>query len=334
MICVAPVPPFIRFNALQRIPLSATLNTMIASSASSLYFAYGSNLNEADWADFCQRNGFDAAALKAVAPAVLPDMELAFDYYSNSRGGGALNIRPAPGHVVHGVLFRVSAAGWQALDHKEGSPHRYRRREHLALRDDGSSVPVLTYEVHPQARGDFSPPTAAYLQIVRDGLVAWGLPTAALEAAARGRPPAAINRLFVYGTLLEGERNAEMIPPSAISRLQPARSAGWLHDTGLGFPAFSQLPADQSSAALNMVEGECLHFTAIERYLPLLDRLEGFFGYGDQDHLFFRTLIEVETADGERSRAWCYTKEQPPSHWKEISHGSWRHHHQTMLAEA
>src|SRR5271168_2880219 len=91
-----------------------------------LYFAYGSNLDNTDWAAWCTRNGFDPGCIQAIGPAVLPDVELVFDYHSQGRCGGVLNLRPRLGQCVDGMLFEVSDEGNEALDAKEGAPYVYR----------------------------------------------------------------------------------------------------------------------------------------------------------------------------------------------------------------
>ena len=85
----------------------------------AVYFAYGSNLDWQNWSEFCARHGADPHCMKPIEPAFLPDVELVFNYRSVLREGGALNIRPRKGQVVHGMLFEVTDRGWEVLDRKE-----------------------------------------------------------------------------------------------------------------------------------------------------------------------------------------------------------------------
>jgi len=62
----------------------------------SLYVADGSNLDVDDWSEFCARAGIDPDVIDPLCCAVLPDMRLCFDDDSQTRQGGASNIRPAP----------------------------------------------------------------------------------------------------------------------------------------------------------------------------------------------------------------------------------------------
>jgi hypothetical protein len=151
-----------------------------------LYFAYGSNLDSTDWAAWCARQGHDPDCIRPVGPATLPDAELVFDYHSTSRGGGALNLSTRPGQCVDGILFRVSPAGWRALDRKEGAPRAYVRRTRTAILPGGTCVQAATYEVVPDRREGFVAPTPDYLDICLRGRRAHGLGTRMLERAASG----------------------------------------------------------------------------------------------------------------------------------------------------
>ena len=91
-----------------------------------LYFGYGSNLDEENWAAWCEARGFVASSIEALGPAWLPDYEPVFHYQSRLRRGGALDVRPQPGTLTPGALFRVH--DWEGLDAKEGVSGAYYRR--------------------------------------------------------------------------------------------------------------------------------------------------------------------------------------------------------------
>ena len=292
----------------------------------ALYFAYGSNLNRADWEGFCARNGCHPDRLQPVARAILPDMRLSFDYHSMTRGGGALNIQPALGHSIYGVLYRADAEGWKALDAKEGAPYCYQRVARIALAEDGSRVPVVTYEVTPERLRPFTPPTAEYRAIVAQGLTAWGLPTAALERAADNEQPLPeIDTLFVYGTLMAGESRATAIPPEQILSRIPACTLGTLQATAGDYPAM-RLPDPAAGPVPGRVRGECVQLAALPLLLPLLDRIEGFGGYDHPRALFHRTLVPVKREDGRDCRAWCYVAGDAVPTGAVIPGGYWRQH--------
>ena len=296
-----------------------------------LYFAYGSNLNRSDWEQFCARRGYPPDAVQPLTTALLPDRQLVFDYRSVSRRGGVLDLRPAPAHLVPGVLHRVTALGWQALDAKEGAPHCYERVSHLALTADGARVPVVTYAVVPDRRQGFVPPTPSYVEIVAQGLRAWGLSTAPLERAAQDAdPPAAVDALFVYGTLLPGECRAGAIPRERMLGRVEAVTAGSLHATAGDYPAL-RCPLAPGEPDQGPVRGECLQIADLPSLLPVLDRIEGFGGYADpagSGSLFHRTLLTVTTADGCRVSAWAYVAAPGCQLGAVIAGGCWRRHRQ------
>lgn len=289
-------------------------------SDDTYYFAYGSNLNTSDWEAFCSRIGTRPEVIEPVGTAVLPDMQLCFDYFSGSRGGGALNVRPALGQVVHGVLYRAGPQGWAALDRKEGAPHCYERTGRVAIRPDGAQVKVITYEVTDDMRTAFCPPTEAYRQIVADGLSAWELPVSGLEDAAQNKLPRfEIDKVFVYGTLMQGQRNAQVIPSGAIRELRLATTIGTLYDTGCGFPAVVLGGQERS-----LVFGECVHLSTLPKVLRAMDALEGFGGFDDPEPLFRRTIVPVQLGQGEKVRAWCYVSPHQGLRAQKIAGGCWR----------
>lgn len=291
-----------------------------------LYFAYGSNLNRADWARYCERHGDNPDGLQPLARAILPDMRLVFDYVSASRGGGVLNLRPAVGHIVHGVLFRADDCGWSTLDAKEGAPHCYQRVSRIALAEDGARVPVVTYEVIPACRTDFARPTPEYRAIVAQGLEDWDLPVDPLERAATNQAPrAAIDTLFVYGTLMQGESRSAIIPCDQLLDVSPGVTAGTLYETAGDYPAM-RLPDPQPGPDRGWVRGECLRLAALPELLPRLDRIEGFGGYDDPWSLFHRTLVPVYPDDGHTRLAWCYVAAESGLLGDCIAGGCWRTH--------
>ena len=178
------------------------------------YFAYGSNLNTADWQDWCQREGYTAETLQPIGPGWLVDHHPIYHYYSRGRRGGALDVTPAIGHATPGMLFHVGETGWGALNAKEGAPNYYERKTMTVLDESGGWRSAITYCVVPARRQDgFVRPSDAYARLVRDGLSDLGLPTDAHQRAATDEPPVPLVRhLFVYGTLKSGHGRADALP--------------------------------------------------------------------------------------------------------------------------
>jgi gamma-glutamylcyclotransferase (GGCT)/AIG2-like uncharacterized protein YtfP len=280
-----------------------------------LYFGYGSNLDIVDWLRWCAGHRVDPTCLRPVRPGWLPDMELVFDYRSVLRGGGALGVQPAPGKLAAGHLFELTREGWEALDRKEGVPNRYRRLECRVLDPLGGEHRAVTYEVAPEQRTGFTPPTPEYLEICRRGRGMYGVPSEDLEAAAVGSAVPACNALFVYGTLMQGEQRFARL--QGIAAISPAWVRGRLLDHG----AYPGLVCESPASA---VQGELVRCEDIAATLRETDPVELFHGFGHADNLYRRALVEAHEADGSRTLAWTYVtlQTQAPT----IAGGSWRAH--------
>lgn len=98
-----------------------------------LYFAYGSNMSPAQMAMRCP-------GARAAGSAHLSDWR----FHVNTRGSAS--ILPDTGSVVHGVLWRCSAAHFHALDKYEGIGWgNYRRRHVAVVMAGGRGVPAVVY---------------------------------------------------------------------------------------------------------------------------------------------------------------------------------------------
>jgi cation transport regulator ChaC len=79
------------------------------------YFAYGSCMCPVD----LKRSLGENTHPYVIGPATLKDYRLGFHYYSPQRQCSALDILPAPGQVVQGVLYRLPWRLSVALDQRE-----------------------------------------------------------------------------------------------------------------------------------------------------------------------------------------------------------------------
>ena len=197
------------------------------TETTDLYFGYGSNLDMQDWEKWCTEHGRDPNSVE-VLPGIyfLPDYELAFDYYSHGRGGGALDVVEKRGHVVAGKLFKVNEEGWKALDAKEGAPNYYERKtvqvfseDGKTRKDPGKSHSVITYVVTSDKKTrEHQKPTEEYVEAVLRGYDSHGItekyPWAKkqlLESSLGIKVKSAVNHIFTYGTLREGEERSHIL---------------------------------------------------------------------------------------------------------------------------
>ena len=111
----------------------------------------------------------------ALGAARLRGRRLAFDVWSERRGGLAADVPPAPGAEVWGVLWRVTEEHAAALDRHEGVARgRYRRASVRVERRGGGEVDAFAYVA--RAPGAEGPTTAAYLALLLEGAREHGLP--------------------------------------------------------------------------------------------------------------------------------------------------------------
>lgn len=283
-------------------------------------FAYGSNTDEQDWRDWCVRHGHDPAAIRPIGPGILPDARLAFDFFSPSRGGGALNFQSRLGGFIEGVVLEVSEAGWRMLDQKEGAPHAYQRCTRHIILPDGEALETIAYQVTPERQQGFVTPPEAYLKAVRRGFAARGLHPHPLEAAARGEEGCHhLPDVFVYGTLMQGGFWHGPAAKAGITAITPALATGTLFDLG-DYPALAL-------GAATPLQGEILTFQDIASALPILDEIEDAAPDGGASGMYRRTIITVTDNAGQRRSAWAYV--MAPENLSAapiIASGDWRAH--------
>lgn len=134
-----------------------------------------------------------------------------------------------------------------------------------------------------------------------------------------------VRHLFVYGTLLPGERNAGQIPDAAVRRRRPARVRGVLIDLGR-YPALRVVDDDDGDGDDDDdgddggdVVGELLTLTpaATPALLVALDAFEGP-GYAR------RTLPVHVDDDGATVLAWVFVQVSGGPDGPTIPDGDWR----------
>lgn len=119
-----------------------------------------------------------------------------------------------------------------------------------------------------------------------------------------------LDRLFVYGTLREGQ-TARALIANQITRCVKAYTSGWIYAFPMGYPAYYE--GDQAGR----VVGEVIWLNELAATFGLLDAYEG------QD--FARIIKEVTLETGEIVWAWVYTLADPNAVrlGTRIDHGDW-----------
>ena len=134
-----------------------------------LHFAYGSNMDRAAMLRRCPgAHAIGTARLDAWRFIVTRD--------------GYASVVPAPGEVVHGVLWRLGPRDLAAVNAYESLDSGLYRRRMLAVSCGGRRLPALVYVAREHRAGR---PKPGYQDLVVAAARAWGLPGAYVGALAR-----------------------------------------------------------------------------------------------------------------------------------------------------
>jgi len=135
------------------------------------YFAYGSNMDVDDFNKWCRCREKPSPEWKLIEVAWLENYELAFNYYSRSRRGGAANLMEKAGSSVYGLLFKVSDDELGIIAEKEGHPSYYEEVEVEVRSGKGTPTKAKSYKVIKEREEDqHQLPTEEYMQlIIRNG---------------------------------------------------------------------------------------------------------------------------------------------------------------------
>mgnify|MGYP000321064184 CR=1 FL=1 len=295
------------------------LQKAAATEAKSFYFAYGSNIHRARWKEYLGWHDVDKDTSVVLGPAWLPDMKLIFHYRSSSWDAGALDIVPSIGHVVPGLLLKVEAQTSALLDKKEGAPNYYQRKEIQVLDKDGRTLNAFTYQLQPKRHDEFIAPSKEYLSLCQAGYKEHSLPQKPLDFATKNEWATGFpEHVFVYGTLLQGERLHHHIQEFAPS-IQKAKIKGCLYSRQ-SYPFV--LPSQDDD---DWVQGELISTQALPGLLQKIDGLEGFEGYLPGHSLFHRIIRPTFTPEGKSGPlAWCYQSPEWETKAKRILSGDYR----------
>lgn len=145
-----------------------------AQELSFYYFAYGSCMCPVD----LKRSLGENTHPYVVGPATLSGYRLGFHYYSHQRQCSALDVLPAPGQVVHGVLYRLPWRLSPYLDRREEVHQGSYRHEFVTVRSHGRTYQrVRTYSVVQKTPREIAP-NDWYSSVVLRGAITCRLPEA------------------------------------------------------------------------------------------------------------------------------------------------------------
>ncbi|MBE9031627.1 gamma-glutamylcyclotransferase [filamentous cyanobacterium LEGE 11480] len=132
------------------------------------YFAYGSNL---DQAQMCRR----CPGSKLVGAGALAKHRLDFTRYSKHWQGGVADVVPDVTQEVWGLIYHLSANDLGLLDGYESYPMGYDRTQvTVKIADHSWLESVWVYQV--AKKKSFMPPHSKYLGIIQSAAEQWNFP--------------------------------------------------------------------------------------------------------------------------------------------------------------
>ena len=132
----------------------------------SLYFAYGSNMDQNQMLERCP----DAVL---VGSAILAEHRLAFTIFSPKRNCGCADIVPSVGSVVYGLLYDLTDADREALDGFEGHPVHYQR---ITVRVNTETREADAYSYEVVNRQNDMRPSVQYLGLLQSAATRFNFP--------------------------------------------------------------------------------------------------------------------------------------------------------------
>ena len=135
----------------------------------TLYFAYGSNMSRAWMGQLCPK-------AEALGPAMLADHRFLV------MSGGYASVVPRAGDVVHGVLWRIAAGDFDALDRYEDVAGGLYDRWMIPVQHRGDRRTALIYVGRSDAPGHARP---EYRELLLSAARDWELPATYVANLAR-----------------------------------------------------------------------------------------------------------------------------------------------------
>jgi gamma-glutamylcyclotransferase (GGCT)/AIG2-like uncharacterized protein YtfP len=123
--------------------------------------------------------------------------------------------------------------------------------------------------------------------------------------------------LFVYGTLMRGERRFPQLPMSPKTVHRAHTTGRLIHITDGGYPGLLK--------GEGRVHGDLMSFDDSDEaeVFHTLDSIEGYYGPDQKNH-YDRKRILVAREDDKVFEAWTYLYAAPAGQWPEIESGDWK----------
>jgi len=139
--------------------------------------------------------------------------------------------------------------------------------------------------------------------------------TASFEVLRTTGSSDALDRLFVYATLRQGQTARSLIAHQ-IAKAVPATTSGTIYAFPMGYGGFLEAAEPRGCDAPRVI-GELVWLNELPATLGLLDAYEG--------PEFARVIRQVQLETGESLWSWIYVLADPDAikHGTPIEHGDW-----------
>lgn len=105
--------------------------------------------------------------------------------------------------------------------------------------------------------------------------------------------------IFVYGTLMVGERNYIDVLHDNLTHYENAKVKGTLYYYQKeDYPALTE--------GNHWIEGQIFYVNCLEEVLKPLDEIEGYLGENHPDNMYNRKIMTAVTGDGKQLQAYAY----------------------------
>jgi gamma-glutamylcyclotransferase (GGCT)/AIG2-like uncharacterized protein YtfP len=274
------------------------------------YFAYGSNLNLADWTKWCVKNNYQPSVLVEFSRAFLPGYVTNYSHYSTGRKGGAANLRMLDNNLsgTYGCLFYVGEDCMNILDEKEGYPNHYDRKTVTVITEAGVLVEAVTYISAKHDENEFHQPTDEYHDLIVDGLSSRGMLTDRICGAKDDQEIFDCGHIIVYGTLKRNNARQDIMPGEFLAE---GIITGELYDLG-SYPGLTN--GDRE------IHCEIYLSKDLANHLTYLDHIEG----ADLSPPYYtRRIIPVKYGEDKIIWGHCYYFNQDTNDYSVIQSGIW-----------
>lgn len=135
----------------------------------TLYFAYGANMNRPAMRRRCP-------GAHAIGPAALEG----YRFFVGLEGWGS--VKPSPGDIVHGVLWRLTLRDVAALHAFELLHQGLYTVRHMPVRAGSRRLPAMLYLLHRRVAGR---PKPGYVEMIAAAARGWKLPERYIRSVER-----------------------------------------------------------------------------------------------------------------------------------------------------